>query len=427
MPRNGSGVYSLPTGNPVVTGTTISSTVQNNTMNDVAAALTGSVSADGQTAMTGALNMGNNKITSLAAGAQPGDALRWQQLFSQGSEIAVASAATTDIGAQNSTLLNITGTTTITSFGTNYNGPRYLRFSSALTITNNATSLICPLGVNASVKAGDVWLANPKSTAGVPDGWYVTRVMSVVNPSLGVATIVGLSGGSDAVTPTTKFNLQADVVVTQSNSYVNVTSKTVDISLPSQLGGRDQAAAFANFAEPNLFFVPDGSGGLGLVASLANANTGPTGYTEWALAANLKLNGSAQIIQGTVSGSKFTYAVPQAIIIGGGGAFPSSVSTSNYVPANAYDVEYSTFFSSTSSAGGSGAGNAVVGLGSQDYLLIQFYLNGASQTTGGGASITLPQTTGRAITYGAASLSGSVATYTQSVRANRYTMKTGAR
>jgi hypothetical protein len=53
MPRNGSGVYSLPAGNPVVTGTQISSTTHNNTNTDMANALTQSLSADGQTTMTG--------------------------------------------------------------------------------------------------------------------------------------------------------------------------------------------------------------------------------------------------------------------------------------------------------------------------------------------------------------------------------------
>ena len=65
MSRNGSGTYSLPAGNPVVTGTTISSTWANNTLNDIATALTGSVAADGQTTMSGNLNMGNNEIQNV--------------------------------------------------------------------------------------------------------------------------------------------------------------------------------------------------------------------------------------------------------------------------------------------------------------------------------------------------------------------------
>ena len=66
MSRNGSGVYNLPAGNPVVSGTTITASWANNTMNDVASALTGSLAADGQTPATGNLNMASNRVTSVA-------------------------------------------------------------------------------------------------------------------------------------------------------------------------------------------------------------------------------------------------------------------------------------------------------------------------------------------------------------------------
>ena len=79
MSRNGSGTYSLPAGNPVVTGTTISSTWANNTLTDMATALTQSVSSDGQTPITGALQMGSNKITGMAAGTVAGDAVEFAQ------------------------------------------------------------------------------------------------------------------------------------------------------------------------------------------------------------------------------------------------------------------------------------------------------------------------------------------------------------
>lgn len=62
MPRNGSGTYSLPSGNPVVTGTVISSTVHNNTMSDIASELTNSVDKDGQTVITGTIDFNGNKI-----------------------------------------------------------------------------------------------------------------------------------------------------------------------------------------------------------------------------------------------------------------------------------------------------------------------------------------------------------------------------
>jgi hypothetical protein len=80
MSRNGSGTYSLPVGNPVVTGTTISSTWANNTLTDIATALTGSLAADGQTTATGNLKMGANRITGLADGIASTDGATVSQI-----------------------------------------------------------------------------------------------------------------------------------------------------------------------------------------------------------------------------------------------------------------------------------------------------------------------------------------------------------
>jgi hypothetical protein len=80
MSRNGSGVYSLPAGNPVVTGTSISSTWANNTLSDLATAMTGSVASDGQTPMTGNLDMNSRKIVLLANGTVSTDAINLGQL-----------------------------------------------------------------------------------------------------------------------------------------------------------------------------------------------------------------------------------------------------------------------------------------------------------------------------------------------------------
>lgn len=79
MSRNGSGVYTLPSTNPVVPGSTISTVWANGTMTDIAVALTGSVAADGQTPMTGNLNLNNNKIVSLQAGTVAGNAIEFAQ------------------------------------------------------------------------------------------------------------------------------------------------------------------------------------------------------------------------------------------------------------------------------------------------------------------------------------------------------------
>ena len=68
MPRNGSGTYSLPSGNPVVTGTTISSTVHNATMTDIGNEISNSLDKDGQTVITGTIDFNAQKLVLDADG-----------------------------------------------------------------------------------------------------------------------------------------------------------------------------------------------------------------------------------------------------------------------------------------------------------------------------------------------------------------------
>jgi hypothetical protein len=70
----------------------------------------------------------------------------------------VASSATTDLGAAATDVIRITGTTGITSFGTDANQLKFVYFAAALTITHNGTSLILPGSANLSVKADDAMI-----------------------------------------------------------------------------------------------------------------------------------------------------------------------------------------------------------------------------------------------------------------------------
>jgi hypothetical protein len=71
----------------------------------------------------------------------------------------VASGATCNIGAAPSLAARITGTTTITSFGSVANALRFIRFAGALTLTHNATSLVLPGGATITTAAGDTAIA----------------------------------------------------------------------------------------------------------------------------------------------------------------------------------------------------------------------------------------------------------------------------
>jgi len=169
MPRNGSGGYTAPSNsfNSAINGVAATATDWNATLTDLAAAIQQSISADGQTPITGNLQMGGNKLTNLAAGSGTGQSLRFEQLFSQGTLTDIASAATLDIGAQLTNFLRVTGTTGVTSFGTNYNGPRFLIFAGAVLLTHSAT-LVLPTAANITTAANDALIAIP-----ISGGWQV--------------------------------------------------------------------------------------------------------------------------------------------------------------------------------------------------------------------------------------------------------------
>lgn len=68
----------------------------------------------------------------------------------------VASATTTDIGAATGNYIDVTGTTTITGLGTVQAGTRRtVKFTGALILTHNATSLILPTAANITTVAND--------------------------------------------------------------------------------------------------------------------------------------------------------------------------------------------------------------------------------------------------------------------------------
>jgi hypothetical protein len=68
MPRNGSGQYSLPAGNPVASGALIEASWANTTLSDLASAMTDSLARSGEGGMTGALRLtdGTNSAPAVA-------------------------------------------------------------------------------------------------------------------------------------------------------------------------------------------------------------------------------------------------------------------------------------------------------------------------------------------------------------------------
>jgi hypothetical protein len=147
MPYLGNGTYQLPTSyNPVVTGTTISSTAFNTTMTDVAGALSTCLTKDGQQTPTANIPMGGYKFTRLLAGSTTGDSVSWEQVF-------------TNPVFPNATLANPTMTGTVTMSG-----------ATSVTIPTPSPTDNSLKAVNSAWVSGYVFTA-----AGVP-AWYAGLV-----------------------------------------------------------------------------------------------------------------------------------------------------------------------------------------------------------------------------------------------------------
>jgi hypothetical protein len=187
MSRNGTGTYNLPAGNPVVTGTVISSTWANNTLTDIASALTGSVAADGQTPMVGDLDMNTNKVINLDPGTVQGNAVEYSQFVN----------ATT-------TAVNITGgTINGTSIGeTTRSSGKFTTLSANSTLgVTGATTLSSTLGVTGYATFGSNGEFNGTGALKLPAGTTAqqpTPVTGMVryNNTLGQFEGYGTSWGS---------------------------------------------------------------------------------------------------------------------------------------------------------------------------------------------------------------------------------------
>ena len=150
----------------MVTGSTISSTWANNTLSDIAFALTASIANDGQTPITADITLTNNKITDLAVGTAPTDAINLSQAYSGSAAVTTsnASAAIIALSAINQTYAKVGSTVilsgqvtiTVVSANTNATLDITLPVTSAAAVAVVGQCSIAPYG-NYS---GDVVLLN---------------------------------------------------------------------------------------------------------------------------------------------------------------------------------------------------------------------------------------------------------------------------
>ena len=141
MPRNGSGTYTLPAGNPVTSGTLIEASWANTTMSDLASAITDSLARNGEGGMTAPMRFADGNVGS------PG--LSWTNetstgLYRNGSGDMRVSLQGVDVSIWNSAGLTIPSAKALTvqgnaTVGGTFGATGATTLSSTLAVTGAAT------------------------------------------------------------------------------------------------------------------------------------------------------------------------------------------------------------------------------------------------------------------------------------------------
>jgi len=198
MPRNGSGTYTLPSGNPVVAGTTIEATWANTTLNDLATEMTGSLSRSGSGGMTGPLR--------LDAGTAAVPALAWSTetttgLYRAGTNDVRLAVATSDVMRWQAAGVSVTGTLGVSAAVT---------LSTTLAVTGAATlsSTLAVTGTTTLTGAATL-TANPTLSAGTVNGVLYLNGSKVATAGSAL-TFDGTNLGVGTASPGAKLDVNLD-------------------------------------------------------------------------------------------------------------------------------------------------------------------------------------------------------------------------
>jgi hypothetical protein len=289
MSYNGSGTFNINTaGQPVVTGTTITSTAFNLLTTDLATGLTTALTKDGQTTPTANIPMGTFKITGLGAGSAVTDAAQYGQLQNGATTIATVSGTDTLTGSL---------APAITAYATG----NLFSFVAVATNTGATTINLNSLGAKSITKSGTTALAAGDIVSGqVYLIEYDGTRFQLINPSSVSSSVSSISFGSTGLTP----------------AIATSGAVTVAGTLATANGGTGTPGTTANL-------TVDGTNAVGFLNIPQNAQTGS--YT-------LVLGDAAKHIYHASGAGAATYTIPAnssvAYVIGTAITFVNMSSTS---------------------------------------------------------------------------------------------------
>lgn len=178
-------------------------------------------------------------VNSIAEGQAPSslnNAIRqWIAYVVQrfGSSVSVASASTVALGDQEEQYVTISGTTTITSFGTPSVANKFgywIKFDGALTLTHNGTSLILPGGANITTAAGDMAFCQHEGSGNWRVAYFPATGLPVGGTTATAGYVLTANGSGSAPTWQPRASLPTNYLtgLTLSN---NVTDANNDIDV----------------------------------------------------------------------------------------------------------------------------------------------------------------------------------------------------
>ena len=270
------------------------------------ASISQNITHSGTMSHTGAVTLG--AVTTMSAKA-----------FDEAKGANIASSGTTTIWATDGNLVHVTGTTTITSFGTaaQAGAQRVVVFDGALTLTHNATSLILPGGANITTAAGDIAIVRAETTANA-------RVISYTKAD-GTAVVGATAGPAFHVhkngTDQTGVAHNTETLVTwstesfdtagnfASNTFTPTTAGKYFLHAKAQFNSSVDQTLYAIYIFKNgalfkrgVLFNASGTGGVGVeVSALVDANGSTDAFTIYVV----HTAGSDRVIEGDADATYF--------------------------------------------------------------------------------------------------------------------------
>lgn len=280
MSYNGSGTFQINSaGQPVVTGTTISSTAFNALTADLATGLSTALTKDGQTTPTANIPLGGYKITGLANATLSTDAMAYGQFTAFGTPgytTTATAAGTTTLTVSSTQQQFFTGSTTqtvvlpVTSTLVLGQSFRVVNMSSGVVTVNSSggnavvamvalaeVTVTCILTSGTTAASWDIQYTGHSAVTGTGSEVLATSP-TLVTPTLGVASATSVNKVALTAPATGSTLTIADgKTLTASNSLTlaGTDGKTLSVSASLTLAGTDSTTMTFPAASASIGYI----------------------------------------------------------------------------------------------------------------------------------------------------------------------------